>query len=44
MGVIKKAVTEVKRQVNVKGASKKVDQIRKEEIDDKRKSGKEGKN
>lgn len=44
MGVFKKAVTEVKRQVNVKAASKTAKKIFKDEIDDKRDSGKQGKN
>lgn len=44
MGVLKKAVTEVKRQVNVKGASKTAKKIFKDEIDDKRKAGKDRRN
>lgn len=44
MGVFKKAATEVKRQVNVKAASKTAKKIFKDEIDDKRKAGKEGQN
>jgi hypothetical protein len=44
MGVVKKAITEVKRQVNVKAASKTAKKILDDEVEKPRKAGKEGKN
>jgi hypothetical protein len=44
MGVFKKAVTEVKRQVNVKAASKTAKKILADEVEKPRKAGRDGNN
>lgn len=44
MGVFKKAVTEVKRQVNVKAASKTAKKILDDEVEKPRKAGKDRRN